>query len=51
MTLYDTKYGKFELPARLVFLGKVKAGQDETNFTVAVINHNECKRHPNLFLG
>ena len=26
--LYDDKYGKFELTARLVFLWKLTAGQD-----------------------
>ena len=28
LTLYDTKYGKFELMARLVFLRKLMVGQD-----------------------
>ena len=42
MTIYDSKYGKFELMARLVFLGNLTAGLDKTYFTLAVFNHNEC---------
>ena len=32
MTIYGTKYGKFELMARLVFLGKLITGQDYRAF-------------------
>ena len=31
MILYDTKNGRFELTVRLVFFGKLMAGQDSTN--------------------